>query len=868
MSGQLGDMSPPAMASPQKQPAPSPAPSSTLAPAAVDSKPVVEAADLTPPSPETKVVPAPVPIPDSEVISSDHDAAHSVSVPPPNNTPHETPQSTDHKQPLADEPVSEPVIHAEQEAPISESVAESIPAAPAVEQQQDSSEKIAEDHPHTETDSSDTDRQTQSVSVSKIPAVQQLQSSSEKVTEEFPPPAEREMQNLLTTGLDRTTVPAEVEKEPNPRITQSEAPAILTDNEKVELTSEQLPEVTTNLVEPKPALTSEVITQEISVQPHPMPDPTATHAKEGKIIEVELGKPIEETQVDQEAQEAGQTPSDSVDTAYNGEQTNAIPKLNDDSVTPGIDIDVTELIKTESEAIIEKPAMAEDTPHPPVEIVENMSPVVPVHTEPTPLDTANMSPLVAPVEVETKDHKKVNKENPTENTVFEKVLIEGEMAKQNVEETIKDTTGEKNDKEIVVEKETTEEIAGSEKKSSNGKAFEEEGIQNSAAADRVIEVKADGRKAFEEEETAQKTVEKANDQKPLEEEGNKAESRPAPSSTETGNVFPVIERKESETAGESAPTSTEEIPKEETQICKEMGANEPSRSEESFDETVLLLKKLEEKGKPMVEAENVAQKEEEQTPIDTVLKADDKSEQAVVMSAPPAPDCEEQEKVNAKEPVQSVEMVSSSAVLNETQVRDKVCEEKVFQDETQVGSHNTNSVAEDQHGVEREMLGLTDSDEKQVEKVAELPVNAEKLDKKEDKSQPVAGKIQETISVSETSTVCNKDGTAHFHVEESLVSKTDEVSDTAFEIGGASPTVASVPVAEPEIPVLIVSKQDKKPTEKNTNIGEEEESKAHRLGEPSEDAVTEVTIVLSPSSVRLYGYFCKKKNSLFPPCLQ
>ncbi|XP_010767081.1 protein piccolo, partial [Notothenia coriiceps] len=54
MSGQLGDVPPPNMASPKKQ-TPAPAPSSTPAPAAVDRKPVVEAADLTPPAPDTKV---------------------------------------------------------------------------------------------------------------------------------------------------------------------------------------------------------------------------------------------------------------------------------------------------------------------------------------------------------------------------------------------------------------------------------------------------------------------------------------------------------------------------------------------------------------------------------------------------------------------------------------------------------------------------------------------------------------------------------------------------------------------------------------------------------------------------------------------
>ncbi|KAI4802809.1 hypothetical protein KUCAC02_006383, partial [Chaenocephalus aceratus] len=57
-SGQLGDVPPPNMASPKKQtPAPAPAPSPTPAPAAVDRKPVVEAADLTPPAPDTKVKP-------------------------------------------------------------------------------------------------------------------------------------------------------------------------------------------------------------------------------------------------------------------------------------------------------------------------------------------------------------------------------------------------------------------------------------------------------------------------------------------------------------------------------------------------------------------------------------------------------------------------------------------------------------------------------------------------------------------------------------------------------------------------------------------------------------------------------------------
>ncbi|XP_056133056.1 protein piccolo [Lampris incognitus] len=56
MSGQLGNMPPPSMVSPKKQPSASaPTPSSTPAAAVVDSKPLVEAAEPTPPPPEAKV---------------------------------------------------------------------------------------------------------------------------------------------------------------------------------------------------------------------------------------------------------------------------------------------------------------------------------------------------------------------------------------------------------------------------------------------------------------------------------------------------------------------------------------------------------------------------------------------------------------------------------------------------------------------------------------------------------------------------------------------------------------------------------------------------------------------------------------------
>lgn len=905
MSGQLGEMPPPAMASPKKQPSP-PAPSSTPAPAAVDSKPVVEAADLTPPAPDTKVVPATIPIPDSTLISPDHDAPVSVSAPPPPDCTPQTPQSEEQKQPLAAEPVSE------QEAPISESVAESIPAIPAVEQQQNSSEKITEEHPHPEIEPPDADQQTQSATVSEIqaveqqqsssekaaegppsetepsnveqqaqsapvseiPAVQQQQSSSENATEDLCLPVESETQNLLTkTGLDETAVPAEVETEPNPKITADPPTGI----EKVEPTPEKLPEVITNSIEPKAAMIPEAVSpQEVPIQLDPKADSAFTNVNEEKITGVELGKPSNQPQID----EHQATPSDTVDTALNVVQTDITTAFEADSVAPDVKNEVTAEIKVEPEPIVEKCVQSEssslvsENQHP-VSASEEESQVNKVENkpiekekEPTPLYPADTRPVAA-VEGETKALEKA-KENTVDNKVFEKVIIEGETAKQEIperadEETsveikiIKDTAEEKNIEEKAVEKETVEERAvekaGIENKSSNGKAFEEEGVQKSAA----IEVKADEGKAFEEEAAEQKTVEKANDQKPLEE---KAKTSPAPSSAETEDVCPVIEKKEPETAGEPAQTVNEEIPKEEIQICKEIELGrkyEPSPAEESLAETV----SLPEKEKPMVKAESVAQKEEKQTPIDT-KKADDKSERAVVTSVPQTPDSEEQEKVNVKESMQSVEMVSSSAVISETQVRDKACEEKLIPDEAEAGSQKTNSNTENKREVERETLALTGRDEKQLEKVAEHQMSVKEkegeIDKKEVESQPVASNIQKPISVSETSGVCDKDGSAQFDVVKSTISKTDELSETAFEQGCVSVSVASVPVVEP---VAVVSDQDKGPKEENTNMEEKKEAKAQLLGKPSdEDAVAEVTIVAQVVvdnmiiSVHYLLYFC------------
>lgn len=780
MSGQLGDIPPQAMASPKKQPAPAPAPapapSSTPSSAVIDSKPVVEAA--TPPAPKTEVVSTSIPSPDST-------GSFSVSIQPPVSTSQERPQS----------PASGLVTHA--------------PSEPSIEQ-------IAEDHTY----SSDADQQKLKPPVTEIPTVQQLQSTSHMATEDLSLPAECEMQNLSTyRGLDKTTVSAEVETEPNPKITQSKAAAPLTDNGKVELSPENLTEVTTDLVEPKPNLPPVVVAEGISVQPYPMTNLSTTSAKEEEITEVGLGNPTEQKQIDAYATAAECNSLDRIDAAV--EKIDST-KLEVDSATSDTKNDASTKIKAETEAIVEKTELSKNL----VEIVS---------TDPTHIlcDLANKSLHVAPIEAQSKDFNQVNQENTTDNKAVENSFAEKEMEKQNIpekagEEIIKYATETENGKERV---ETVDEKAGTENKSSNEKAFEEVVIQKNAAADEVAQVNADDEKAFVEQGTVQKKIEKPNHQTPLENEGHKAGSSTTPSSSETISICLVTERHETKTAEESASTS-------------EIGTNEPTHFEQSIVQTVLILEESKENEKPVVEAESVEQKGGKHTHTETMLNEGEKPLKS--------PDCKEKERENVEDPVQSVQLV--------IQDRNIICGGEVFHDETQVGSQNTNSIVENQTKVEMEMHALTASGENKPEKVTELSVkeNEEELHKKEAESQLVAGNIQESISISEAG--CGKDVTAQFDAGENPVSKMGEVSGIAFDIGGVSASVDLVPVAESEIPVFIVTEQDKSPSEKSIDMEEEREAKAQPLGKPSEAAVTEVTSV-KPKECLITWLFMYKQTS-------
>lgn len=816
------------MASPKKQP-PDPAPTSTPHPAAVDSKPVVEPADLTPPASETKVVSStsPVATPDA-LISPNH------STPPPENS---SPQSKEQKQPSADENV----FHPEKEAPVSESIADSTPAVPPSEEEQNSSEKIAGDLPLPEKVPFSSGHQTQSATVSDPPTSEQEQGNSEKSTGDHPHPcaeivnsdqhaqsaaAEQqqrssekttvdlsfpvvgETQNLLTdAGLDKTAVPAGAETEPNPNIMQNDAVVPLAESKKEDPTEEKHPEVTTNSVEPKPALIPEAVTQETApIQP----DSTDAKVTEEKITEVSAEKPSDDGTAN-------------VKCDASAEIIEAEPKM---SMSPAEKPDIPEPDKTEQELKLKEAECAEPE-HPlvvsdkhPVSASEGKGQANEVKNEPTEkeqeptlLDVAdNSSSPVAQLDGENKAVAKPNEENEAENKVSPKVINEGDATAQRIPEGA------------------------------------DEGTSVEIKTHAAVEIATDEERAAEEKANTENTVHIKNDQKPLEENISRELG-----CTEIAESCPVLDKKESGMGSEPTLTVPEEMPKEEIQVEEEIKTGTKSEpAGESIIETVYLSEKSQEKENTMIEEECILQTQEKQTPEDTALKADNKSDNAEVVSVPPPPDSEEPQAVSIEAAAQRVETALSSAVPSETKVRDEAREVKDFRDESQDASQKTNSVAENQHEAERDTPAGTGSDEKELEKVVELSVKEKeeaKCDKKEDESQPVAGNMRETISVSEAA--CDKEGAAEFDVGENAISKADEVSETGIENGGVPVAVASALVAQPEIPVSVVSEQDKGQKEENTTM-EEKKEPLEKLSD--EDARSEVTIVFSSCSGRLGSY--------------
>lgn len=787
MSSQLGDVPPPSMASTLKQSPAPPTPLSSPAPAAIDSKPVVEAVDPSPPTSKAKVVPQTTL--DSTPISPEYMPSSL------ENSSQEAPQSEESMQPFVDGSVTE--NYSENKPLNSESSAESntvehqqinseektentepsesnqqtqkstVSEIPAVGQQQSSSEKAAEDQSFHDTETSSVKQQEQSAIVSKIQAVQQLQSSSGKMPENCFSFVESNKQTQLTnTDLDKTTACITVDTKQDIEITQSEGGTPSANHKKVGPSSEKLPEVTTNSVE---------------------------QTIEEPLIE----KPPE------------QTPSTRLENALDINQTRISKKLEEDAVKSDVTNTITENVMSKIKPLSSVGFTDKaDTP----ECNRTDQEFQPKTTkcaesESCPALAKGRSVLASEVLLQTNE----TGNKPTEKEMIPKthnivkitpavVLLEEDskvLEKAQEENTFKNTDPLK----VIDNRETTKEKIP--------RGGDEEGSLHCKINVGAPEVKANKGDNLEERGIKQNPIRNTNDPKLLDIGGNKAGTSEAVASSDTANTWLPMERNELETSEEPVAGVLEQVPKYVVQLNKktqpETKSTEPT--ENSHVENVSLVRK-----------DKVLLKNEQQTVEEPMLKLDEKFDKAVVISDPPPLTPTEQEKVDVEVPVRSIELVSASAVLSETKLRDKTCEEKHSLGEAEAGSQTTSSAAENQN---------------EPQKNSELSVKAREAenDKKEDDSQFLVGNNLKFISVSEASAECHKNGTLSFDVGVSAASKKGEVSE--------GPPVL-VPVAKPKIQ-SVVSEQDEGPNEGKEKIME---TKAKPLEKHSEE-ISKVTLVLS-----------------------
>ncbi|XP_054656463.1 protein piccolo isoform X2 [Dunckerocampus dactyliophorus] len=174
---------------------------------------------------------------------------------------------------------------------------------------------------------------------------------------------------------------------------------------------------------------------------------------------------------------------------------------------------------------------------------------------------------------------------------------------------------------------------------------------------------------------------------------------------------------------------------------------------------------------------------------DILLKKNDDVHKAVV------PDSKDCEKVKTKEPIQSEDLVSPSAVINQTQVSIKTLEERVIPDET---TSTSNSICENLAG---NMEGRLEMQEK--DSAIQRDTNKNSVG-----SLPVTSDIQESISISEASVVSTKDGTAEFEAEKSMTSQNNTASDEGFENSDTYAVVDSAPLAETHSLDFVVCEQN------------------------------------------------------------
>ncbi|XP_043963962.1 protein piccolo isoform X1 [Gambusia affinis] len=780
MSGQLGDVPPPSMASPKKQePAPPSDPSTTPVPAGVDSKPVAEPIDPIPPATEIKVANTSTP------ASPKH--THT----PVEDIPQETSDSEElitHS--LADEPLSD------QQLLNSKSLAEINSEIPPVVNKPLNSENLPEDGPHPDTELPDTNQQTQSATVSEILAAEEQQSSCEKAAENLSQsdtqvlnvelqtqcgpagqiPAveqqdsidiraerlsvtvEDEAQSQLTNAvLGNTAGSVEVETRSDAKIAQSEGAAPAEDQKTVESTPEKLPEAT---VEPAASVIHERVTEETLLPVKP--DTTATDENNDKICGVSTDKPqnipaeltlsdatleINKRDITEESRADIVAPVVSNDvTAENMSATELITSVN-----PAVKADATENTREELQATpandteLEISSVNEDKNF--LEVLEEVGQEAEAKNQTTDKeeepDLVDIFPAAAPLEKETNVQEKANIENADETKDSEKIIDDKEIVPYKTTEKDNELVGV--DTEVKVG--TAEPV---EVKSEEGKSLKEEGITKETVDDQRVFSKHDDEACL------------------IRAVSNNAE-----------NIL-MEKEKEVEKKSAAAVTVPEEMPKEDVQINKDIQQETKSEAiEGSPVETMASLQKSEEIEKSPAIAEAVLQARK-QSLEDSSLEMNEQSDKAMVISDPPSVESRQQEANAVEVPVKSVQPVLTSADIIESKPSDKTCEEKDCEGEVKAGLSPTKYQNESEEVVEPSVK----------DREAET-------DKKEDESQAVVGSLQEAISVSEASAVCDKDCNTEFDVEVSSTSEKHEASDHVPAV------VPSIPLAESEIQSVV-----------------------------------------------------------------
>uniref|UniRef100_A0A0S7EW67 PPUP8291 n=1 Tax=Poeciliopsis prolifica TaxID=188132 RepID=A0A0S7EW67_9TELE len=138
---------------------------------------------------------------------------------------------------------------------------------------------------------------------------------------------------------------------------------------------------------------------------------------------------------------------------------------------------------------------------------------------------------------------------------------------------------------------------------------------------------------------------------------------------------------------------------------------------------------------------------------DDTLETDEQIDKAAVISDPPSVKSSQQEANAVDVPVKSEQLVLTSTDIIETKPSDKTSKEKDCEGEVEAGLSATKYQNESEE--------------------VEPPVKDREAEtnKKEDESQAVVGSLQEAISVSEASAVCDKDCNTVFDVEVSSLQR-------------------------------------------------------------------------------------------------